>query len=109
MRYEQGCTNYRLLPLLDIGLLLAGTEGSEHGLAVEYFNNDDLTALPSIEEMKTTSEMMWFGEMPEGVDPQQFSFRATGRFTPAGDGTLHFWTGQRGPQPPVYRWARGDR
>src|SRR6266536_2907853 len=39
--YEQGCTNYRLLPLLDTSLLLAGTQGSERGLAVEYFNSDN--------------------------------------------------------------------
>ena len=44
--YEQGCTNYRLLPLLDTSLVLAGTQGSEHGLAVEYFNSGDLTGAP---------------------------------------------------------------
>src|SRR3989440_11596938 len=32
VRYEQGCTNYKLLPLLESDLLLAGTEGTVHGL-----------------------------------------------------------------------------
>jgi beta-glucosidase len=33
---------------------------------------------------------MWFGEMPRGVDPHQFSFRATGRFTPRETGDYTF-------------------
>src|SRR5256885_10745132 len=33
---------------------------------------------------------MWFGEMPKGVEPQQFSFRATGRFTPQETGDYTF-------------------
>src|SRR5207302_10296607 len=37
VRYEQGCTNHRYQPLLDMDLLLAGKEGNEHGLAIEYF------------------------------------------------------------------------
>src|SRR5205823_10308442 len=82
VRYEQGCTNHKYQPLLDMSLLLAGREGSEHGLAIEYFNNSDLSGTPVWKETKTTSELMWFSEMPKGVDPKQFSFRATGRFTP---------------------------
>ncbi len=81
VRYEQGCTNHKYQPLLDMNLLLAGKEGSEHGLAIEYFNSSDLSGTPIFKETKTTSEFMWFAEMPKGVDPQQFSLRATGRFT----------------------------
>ena len=90
VRYEQGCTNHKYQPLLDMSLLLAGREGSEQGLAIEYFNNSDLSGTPVWKETKTTSELMWFSEMPKGVDPKQFSFRATGRFTPrqTGDYTL---------------------
>jgi beta-glucosidase len=90
VRYEQGCTNHRLQPLLDMSLLLAGKQGSEHGLAIEYFNNSDLSGTPIFKETKTTSELMWFGEMPRGVDPHQFSFRATGRFTPRETGDYTF-------------------
>src|SRR5205085_10580969 len=79
--YEQGCTNYRLLPLLDASLLLAGTQGSEHGLAVEYFNNGNLSGAPVNQETQATADIMWF-TLPEGVDPQQFSARVSGRFTP---------------------------
>src|SRR5438067_2267837 len=97
VRYEQGCTNHKYQPLLDMSLLLAGKEGSEHGLAIEYFNNSDLSGAPVFKETKTTSELMWFGETPEGVDPQQFSFRATGRFTPRGTGDYTFGLVSEGP------------
>ena len=87
--YEQGCTNYRLLPLLDTRLLLAGTQGNEHGLAVEYFNNGDLSGSPVKREMQPTTDVMWFSP-PQGVDPQRFSARASGRFTPAETGSYTF-------------------
>ena len=88
--YEQGCTNYRLLPLLDVGSLLAGTQGSEHGFAVEYFNSSDLTGASVHRETQSTSELMWFDQLPERVNPQQFSARVTGRFTPQETGPYTF-------------------
>ncbi len=90
VRYEQGCTNHKYQPLLEMNLLLAGKEGSEHGLAIEYFNSSDLSGTPIFKETKTTSEFMWFAEMPKGVDPQQFSLRATARFTPQETGDYTF-------------------
>ena len=88
--YEQGCTNYRLLPLLDAGQLMAGTQGSEHGLAVEYFNSDNLSGASVNQEMQSTTDIMWFGQLPEGVNPQQFSARMSGRFTPQETGPYTF-------------------
>jgi len=88
--YEQGCTNYRLLPLLDTGQLVAGKQGNEHGLAVEYFTNGNLTGAPVSRETQVRTELMWFGQLPEGVDPQQFSVRATGRFMPEETGPYTF-------------------
>ena len=90
VRYEQGCTNHRLQPLLDMSQLLAGEQGSEQGLAIEYFNSSDPSGTPIFKETKTISEFMWFGEMPEGVDLRQFSLRATGRFTPLETGDYTF-------------------
>ena len=83
--YEQGCTNYRLLPLPDTNLVLAGTQGNEHGWAVKYFNSGDLSGTPVNQETQSTTDLMWF-ELPERVDPRQFSARITGRFTPAETG-----------------------
>jgi beta-glucosidase len=88
--YEQGCTNYRLLPLLDANLLLAGTRGSERGLAVEYFNSGNLSGAPVNRETQSTADLMWFSQLPAGVDPQQFSARVSGRFTPQETGPYTF-------------------
>ncbi len=88
--YEQGCTNYRLFPLLDVGQLLTGMQGIEHGLAVEYFNSSEPTGTPVHRETQSTSELMWFDQLPKGVNPQQFSARVTGRFTPQETGTHTF-------------------
>ncbi len=77
--YEQGCTNHRLLPLLDTSLVLAGTQGSEHGLSVEYFNNSDLSGVPVRQEVQATANLIWF-DAPEGVEPW-FSARLSARFT----------------------------
>src|SRR5712692_3866159 len=88
--YEQGCTNYRLLPLLDANLLLAGTLGSERGLAVEYFNSGNLSGAPVNRETQSTADLMWFSQLPAGVDPQQFSARVSGRFTPQKTGPYTF-------------------
>src|SRR5258708_1396679 len=88
--YEQGCTNYRLLPLLDTSLVLAGTQGSEHGLAVGYFNSGNLSGAPVNKETQSTADLMWFGQLPEGVNPQQFSTRVSGRFTPQETGPYTF-------------------
>ncbi|HET8853202.1 MAG TPA: glycoside hydrolase family 3 C-terminal domain-containing protein, partial [Ktedonobacteraceae bacterium] len=90
VRYEQGCTNYKLLPLLESELLKAGTEGTAHGLVVEYFTTPDLADSPIWKETQPKSELSWFGAMPEGVNPQQFSLRATGRFTPQEAGPYTF-------------------
>jgi len=90
VRYEQGCTNYKLLPLLESELLLAGTQGTAHGFAVEFFNTPDLSGTPVQREIQPKSELSWFGEMPAGVNPQQFSLRATGRFIPRESGDYTF-------------------
>jgi beta-glucosidase len=87
--YEQGCTNFRLLPILDTSAVLAGTEGDERAFAVEYFNSRDLSGTPVYRETKATAEFMWFSA-PDGVDPQHFAVRATGRFTPAETGPYTF-------------------
>ena len=88
--YEQGCTNFKLLPLLESESLLAGTKGTAHGLSVEFFMTADLAGTPIWQETQTKTELSWFGSMPEGVNPQHFSLRATGRFTPQKTGTYTF-------------------
>jgi beta-glucosidase len=79
-----------LLPLLDVGQLMTGTLGTEQGFAVEYFDSSELSGAPVFQTVSRTSELMWFGEAPEGVHPEQFSVRCTGRFTPEATGPYTF-------------------
>jgi beta-glucosidase len=90
VRYEQGCANFKLLPLLDSSLLLAGSEGDEHGLAVEYFNTSDLTGAAVQRETRQSSEFFWIDAFPAGVDREHFSVRVSGRFAPQETGSYTF-------------------
>jgi len=90
VQYEQGCTNYKLLPLVQSEQLLAGTEGTTPGFAATYFNSPNLEGPPIWQETHPKSEFSWFGEAPTGVNLQQFSLRATARFTPLETGTYTF-------------------
>lgn len=86
--YEQGCTNHRFLPLLDIERLIGGGQaGAAPALTIEYFNGSDLSAAPVHTSSTATAEISWFGTLPGGVDPQQFSVRVSGQFTPDETGT----------------------
>ncbi|GHO45792.1 beta-glucosidase [Ktedonospora formicarum] len=85
--YEQGCTNHKLLPLLDTQLLLAAEDS---GLKLEYFNAPTPGETPVYQEFATSSERMWFGPLPEGVNPQEFAVRASGRFVPKESGRHSF-------------------
>ncbi len=88
VRYAQGCTNHKLLPLLDVDSLQAGSEGTERGLLVEYFNGDAPGSEPVWREIKRTSELQWQSKLPGSVNSLQFSVRLTARFTPQEQG-LH--------------------
>ncbi|HEX7736434.1 MAG TPA: glycoside hydrolase family 3 C-terminal domain-containing protein [Ktedonobacteraceae bacterium] len=86
--YEPGCTNHNLLPLIDAKLLQ--TEAGAHGLTVEYFNSPDLSGATVITELSGSSALLWLGNLPTEVNSQQFSARATARFTPASSGLHRF-------------------
>ena len=88
--YELGCTNHKLLPLLDIERVNIGENTNEHGLMVEYFNSPDLSGAPVHSAPISSSELFWMGTLPDGVNPQQFSVRATGHFTPEISGQYAF-------------------
>ncbi len=57
---------------------------------VKILTTPDLAGSPIWKETQPKSELSWFGAMPEGVNPQQFSLRATGRFTPQEAGPYTF-------------------
>ncbi|HEY0753759.1 MAG TPA: glycoside hydrolase family 3 C-terminal domain-containing protein [Ktedonobacteraceae bacterium] len=89
--YELGSTNFKLAPLLDMDLL------TEQGLHVEYFNNSDLSGAVVVHEHSHSSELLWLSSLPEHVDGQHFSARATGQFTPATSGRYTFSLISTGP------------
>ncbi len=90
--YELGCSNDKLLPLLDVSQILAGNAGTEQGFATTYFNSADLSGNPVWTERNTIAEFQWLGglDYPEAVDPGQFSFRGTARFTAHETGAYTF-------------------
>ncbi len=90
--YEAGCTNYKLLPLLDTDLLLAGSEGTEHGFTVEYFTTSNLSGTPVWTELRPISEMEWQAGLPypEAVGMYQFLSRCSARFLPRQSGSYTF-------------------
>ena len=91
--YELGCTNYKFLPLLDMDLIRMESEKSardEHSIAVSYFNNTDFSGTPVAVADSSTSELMWFGQVPEGVDPGRFSAVLVAHFIPRETGDYTF-------------------
>jgi len=88
--YEPGCTNHKLLPLLDPDVLSPDKERTERGLTLAYFNNADLAGPPALTTRVSTMDLSWFGHVPDGVDPRQFSVRCSGWFTPLETGTYTF-------------------
>jgi len=81
--FEAGCDIYKLLPVADAQRFRAGKTGTAPGLLVEYFNADMPSGDPVFAAVQNaTSEFVWFGSMPAGVNPEQFSVRVTGRFVP---------------------------
>jgi beta-glucosidase len=79
LSYAEGCTNHKLLPLLE----------PEGGLSIEYFNGPELAGEPVHTATTAMAEQMWFAPVP-GVDMMRFGARLRGSFTPAVSGVHQF-------------------
>jgi len=88
--YEPGCTNHKMLPVIAPSYLTPSGGEGEQGLAVEYFNNPDLSGEPVWATVSESMELFWFGEFSPLVDTEKFSARATGKFTAPETGTYSF-------------------
>ncbi|HEY3994307.1 MAG TPA: glycoside hydrolase family 3 C-terminal domain-containing protein [Ktedonobacteraceae bacterium] len=86
--YEAGCTNHKLLPLIPIDQL--STADGEHGLTLDYFNTPDLSGRPAVSALGGSTALLWLGNLPKELHPQQFSLRATASFTPEVSGRYSF-------------------
>ncbi len=79
LAFAPGCTNHRWEPLWT------------GALTAEFFASTDLSGDPVHTEAMTEAIAFWFPPLAGGkVDPQRFSARITGQFTPEVSGTHHF-------------------
>ncbi len=85
--YELGCTNHKLLPKLEGKQVSTGTEA---GLKLEYFNNQDLSGAAVSSQIVQGSEQLMFGGIAPGVNPTAFSARLSTIYTPDSSGIHQF-------------------
>lgn len=88
LNYELGCPNYKLLSLLKPEQVQ--NAAGEPGFTIEYFNDSDFSGAPVWTDHGQSSEIQWFGPLPEAVNAQQFVLRSVGQFTPQETGTYTF-------------------
>jgi len=79
VRYERGCTNHKVLPVVDARLVPSGFE-------VEYFDNPDLSGDPALTQHSRRIDLIWEGRIEPKLDPEIHSVRFTGTFTPIENG-----------------------
>ncbi|RLC86524.1 MAG: beta-glucosidase [Chloroflexi bacterium] len=85
--FEQGCTNHKMLPVLNPASL-SPAEGA--AFVGEFFNTLDLSGEPVLTRMDEEIDFFWFGEFSPQVNPDEFSARWTGKFTAPESGTYTF-------------------
>ncbi len=85
--HEKGCHNHLHAPLIEPELMGAKDEGD--CIRIEYFNSKDFAGEPVAREMRKTSEIFWFGALPERVEPE-FAARVTMPFMPSTSGEHQF-------------------
>jgi len=83
--YEPGVRIDRMAPIARRSHLR--TPDGEHGLAVEYSNGSDWDAPSVLDDVIGTSQLLFFGSTPEGVDAKAFTARVTGSYVPDVDGS----------------------
>lgn len=82
--YETGVRIDRLTPVARTRQLVS--PAGDPGLTVSYVNGSDWTADVVLEQPTPTTLVRFFGSVPEGVDPRNFSAHIEGSFVPDVDG-----------------------
>lgn len=85
--YAKGCHNHLHCPLLDPEMM--GAKDGEAPVKIEYFNNQDFTGESVAQEMRVSTDVFWFGALPDGVEPG-FAARVTMPLTPMAAGEYQF-------------------
>src|SRR5688500_8570282 len=89
--YEIGCTNHKFIPLIDISHVAHGP--NRQGFASAYYNNFNMFNMsgePVLETALPASETIWIDDIGPGVNPEAFSARISGRYTPEASGAHTF-------------------
>jgi beta-glucosidase len=92
--YEPGCDNTVEPPVLKPEYLVPA-KGEGRGLWGEYFNNTDLSGKAEAERLDAKLDFWWLPP-PEGVSPEKFSVRWTGRLVAPGSGRHQIKLGTSG-------------
>jgi beta-glucosidase len=88
--YEQGCTNHKMMPLIDPKYLKPSGGEEGQGFTGEFFNNFELSGEPVLTTVDREIDFMWFGEFSPLVNQNEFSARWTGTFTAPKTGAYTF-------------------
>lgn len=93
--YEVGILpEYRLPPLPALPIT---ADDGEHGLTVEYFPGTGASGQPGFSEVRRTSTLVWFGDMPGGLNTRQpATVRARTRLRPERGGVYRLFYGGTG-------------
>lgn len=87
--YARGPSLHRLFPLLEAAGLRAA-DGTPGKVTVQMYHSTDLSGEPFKVFNAGGSELVWFGESAPDFDPQHFSVRLTGSWTPTVSGRHTF-------------------
>ena len=85
--HEKGCHNHRNTPLLEPEMM--GAQEGEARIKIEYFPTHDFAGEPVAQEMRMSSEIFWFGALPDGVE-SGFAARVTIPFVATASGEHQF-------------------
>lgn len=88
--FAQGCTIHHYLPLFGADLFGASIDDPPVGIALEFFDNVTMSGAPVAHQHSQRSEMIWFGAIAEGINPQQFSVRGRAHIVPQQSGVYTF-------------------
>jgi len=106
IEYEQGYDN-RVNPIVIPEESFMQLDGKEGGLHTALFNNMTLTGEPTMERVDSRIQHWWSGGGPEAgvIDPEAYSIRWEGGFTPPVDGEVRLFLSNTGT---ARLWINGE-
>ncbi|MBW2243907.1 MAG: glycoside hydrolase family 3 C-terminal domain-containing protein [Deltaproteobacteria bacterium] len=84
--HAQGCTSHKSLPVIDPDLVEPGAWPDKKGFEAHFFNGLELAGEAVLVRRMRSMDTTWFGRFDPAVDPNAFSVRISGQFTPRATG-----------------------